>query len=163
VKVARSDKDQNLKIQTDEFLIEDSELEKVLNSHRTVIRVIGTGGGGNNTLTRLAEVGVNGIETIAINTDAQDLLAAKSNIKILIGREITNGLGAGGDPTIGEQSARETEDHIRTVLKGSDMVFVTCGLGGGTGTGSAPVIAEIAMAISSITVVSNANLLKAKF
>ena len=152
MKVARSDKDQNLKIQTDEFLIEDSELEKVLNSHRTVIRVIGTGGGGNNTLTRLAEVGVNGIETIAINTDAQDLLAAKSNIKILIGREITNGLGAGGDPTIGEQSARETEDHIRTVLKGSDMVFVTCGLGGGTGTGSAPVIAEIARDLGALTI-----------
>lgn len=150
--MAHSGKDQHLKIEKDSFLIEDSELEKVLNAHRTVIRVVGTGGGGNNTLTRMAEVGVNGIETIAINTDAQDLLAAKSHAKILIGREITNGLGAGGDPTIGEQSARENEEHIRAMLKGSDMVFVTCGLGGGTGTGSSSVIAEIARDLGALTI-----------
>lgn len=152
MKVVHNEKDQDKKGSSNQLLIEDAELEKVLNSHKTVIRVVGTGGAGNNTLTRLNEVGVNGIETIAINTDAQDLLATKSNKKILIGREITSGLGAGGDPSIGEQSAKETEEHIRSMLTGSDMVFVTCGLGGGTGTGSSPVIAEVARESGALTI-----------
>ncbi|MDZ7376304.1 MAG: cell division protein FtsZ [candidate division KSB1 bacterium] len=130
----------------------DEELEQILRSHRTVIRVIGTGGAGNNTLTRLAEVGINGVETIAINTDAQSLLHTKADNKILIGKNISNGLGSGSDPQIGEDAAREDAEEIKKSLEGSDMVFVTCGLGGGTGTGSAPVIAEIAKSLNALTI-----------
>lgn len=130
----------------------DSELESVLSAHRTVIRVIGSGGAGNNTLTRLSEVGVKGIESIAVNTDAQDLLFTNADNKILIGREITNGLGAGSNPKVGEESAIESQEEIKEALEGSDMVFITCGLGGGTGTGSAPVIADIAKSIGALTI-----------
>ncbi len=130
----------------------DQELESLLGKVRTVIRVVGTGGAGNNTLTRLNEVGVRGVESVAVNTDAQDLLATTASQKILIGREITGGLGAGSDPRIGEEAARENQEAIRAALEGSDMVFVTCGLGGGTGTGSAPVIAEIARSCQALTI-----------
>jgi cell division protein FtsZ len=130
----------------------DKELEEVLNSHKTKIRIIGAGGGGNNTVTRLVEVGIKGVDIIAVNTDAQDLLYAKADEKILIGRNITNGLGAGSDPLRGEESARESIKEIETLLAGSDMVFVTCGLGGGTGTGSAPIIAEAAKKIGAVTI-----------
>jgi len=130
----------------------DEELEKILNAHRTVIKVVGTGGAGNNTITRLTEVGINGVETVAINTDAQDLLFTKADNKILIGKNISNGLGAGSNPQIGEDAAREDEEEIRSVLEGSDMVFITCGLGGGTGTGSAPVIAEVARSMNALTI-----------
>jgi len=130
----------------------DSELESVLSAHRTVIKVVGSGGAGNNTLSRLSEVGVKGIDTIAINTDAQDLLYTKSENKLLIGRNITSGLGAGSNPKIGEDSALENEDEIKSMLEDSDMVFITCGLGGGTGTGSAPVVAEIAKGIGALTI-----------
>lgn len=130
----------------------DEELEQILRSHRTVIRVVGTGGAGNNTLTRLNEVGINGVETIAINTDAQSLLHTKADNKILIGKNISNGLGSGSDPQIGEDAAREDAEEIKKSLEGSDMVFVTCGLGGGTGTGSAPVIAEIAKSLNALTI-----------
>jgi cell division protein FtsZ len=131
---------------------QDSELESVLKAHQTNIRVIGTGGAGNNTLSRLAEVGVAGIETIAINTDAQDLLHTIAESKLLIGRSITNGLGAGSNPKIGEESALESQDDLKELLEGSDMVFVTCGLGGGTGSGSAPVIAEVAKKLGALTI-----------
>ena len=137
---------------TKERSSKDQELESLLGRVRTVIRVVGTGGAGNNTLTRLNEVGVRGVESIAVNTDAQDLLATTASQKILIGREITGGLGAGSDPRIGEEAARENQDAIRAALEGSDMVFVTCGLGGGTGTGSAPVIAEIARSCQALTI-----------
>lgn len=130
----------------------DQELQSVLGSHRTVIKIVGTGGAGNNTLTRLTEVGIKGVETIAVNTDAQDLLYAQADIKILIGKDITNGLGAGSNPQIGEDSARENEQEIRDCLTKSDMVFITCGLGGGTGTGAAPVVAEIAKASGALTI-----------
>ncbi|MCG8605044.1 cell division protein FtsZ [bacterium] len=130
----------------------DKELEEVLNSHKTKIRIVGTGGGGNNTVTRLVEVGIKGVDIIAINTDAQDLLYGKADEKILIGRNITNGLGAGSDPLRGEESARESIKEIEAVLTGSDMVFVTCGLGGGTGTGSAPIVAEAARKIGAVTI-----------
>lgn len=130
----------------------DEELEQILKAHRTVIRVVGTGGGGNNTVTRLTETGINGIETVAVNTDAQDLLFTKADNKILIGKNISNGLGAGSDPQIGEDAAREDAEEIRNSLEGSDMVFITCGLGGGTGTGSAPVIAEIAKSLNALTI-----------
>ncbi len=130
----------------------DEELEKILKTHRTIIKVLGTGGAGNNTITRLTEVGINGVETVAINTDAQDLLFTKADNKILIGKNISSGLGAGSDPQIGEDAAREDEEEIRKILEGSDMVFITCGLGGGTGTGSAPIIAEIAKSLNALTI-----------
>jgi len=127
-------------------------LEAVLRSHQTRICVVGCGGGGNNTISRLMEVGVNSISTLAVNTDAQDLLAAAADDKILIGQNITKGLGAGSDPQIGEDSARESQHEIEEALVNSDLVFVTCGLGGGTGTGSAPIVAEIAKKVGALTI-----------
>lgn len=130
----------------------DAELEAFLAQQKASIRVIGTGGAGNNTINRISEVGISGAEAIAINTDAQDLLYTTANKKILIGREITKGLGAGSNPKLGEEAAREQEQDIKKALGHSDMVFITCGLGGGTGTGSAPIIAEIARKIGALTV-----------
>ena len=130
----------------------DEELEKVLATHKATIKVIGSGGGGNNTINRLTEVGITGCETIAINTDAQDLLYTSADKKILIGRETTKGLGAGSMPKLGEEAARESEHEIRKALEGADLVFVTCGMGGGTGTGSVPVVADIAKKIKALTV-----------
>jgi cell division protein FtsZ len=130
----------------------NKELEAVLRSHQTRVRVVGCGGGGNNTITRLMEIGVKGVETLAINTDAQDLLAANADDKILIGKNITKGLGAGSNPQIGEDSARENQQEIEEALQNTDMVFVTCGLGGGTGTGSAPIVAEISKKLGALTI-----------
>ncbi|MDW7681995.1 MAG: cell division protein FtsZ, partial [bacterium] len=131
---------------------EDDELENLIKLHKTVIRVVGTGGAGNNTITRLGQAGIHGIETLAVNTDAQDLLFTKSTNKLLIGKNITRGLGAGSDPQIGEEAMRENEKELKSFLEGADIVFVTCGLGGGTGTGSAPVIAEIARELGALTI-----------
>jgi len=130
----------------------DEELASLLSRHKANIKVVGAGGGGNNTINRLTEVGVKGTETIAINTDAQDLLYTTADHKILIGKEVTQGLGAGSIPKVGEESARESESEIKKSLQGSDMVFITCGLGGGTGTGSAPVVAEVAKKMGALTV-----------
>src|SRR3989338_3311256 len=130
----------------------DEELEVLLSQQRAAIKVVGTGGAGNNTINRINEVGIIGAEVIAINTDAQDLLYTNANKKILIGRELTKGLGAGSLPKIGEEAARETEKEIKHAMEGADMVFITCGLGGGTGTGSAPVIAEISKKVGALTV-----------
>ena len=130
----------------------DRELEELLSKQRAKIKVIGAGGGGNNTINRIAEVGISGAETIAVNTDAQDLLYTNADTKILIGKELTGGLGAGSVPKIGEESARESEQDIKKSIQGSDMVFITCGLGGGTGTGAAPVVAEISKKIGTLTV-----------
>ncbi len=130
----------------------DAELEMLLAKQKAAIKVVGAGGGGNNTINRISEVGIAGAETVAVNTDAQDLLYTNASRKVLIGRELTQGLGAGSDPKIGEESARESEHEIKNVLQGSDMVFITCGLGGGTGTGSAPVIADVAKKIGALTV-----------
>ena len=130
----------------------DRELEQLLSKQTAKIKVVGAGGAGNNTIDRVKEVGITGAETIAINTDAQDLLYTKADQKVLIGREITGGLGAGSIPKIGEEAARESEQDIKKKIHGADMVFVTCGLGGGTGTGSAPVIAEIAKKMGCLTV-----------
>ena len=130
----------------------DAELEQFLSQQKASIKVVGAGGAGNNTIDRISEVGVAGAEAIAINTDAQDLIYTTADKKILIGREITKGLGAGSNPKIGEEAAREQEQEIKKALENSDMVFITCGLGGGTGTGSAPVIAEIAKKIGALTV-----------
>ncbi|MBU1203978.1 MAG: cell division protein FtsZ [Nanoarchaeota archaeon] len=130
----------------------DEELEQILANQKAKIKVIGTGGAGNNTINRISEVGIVGAATIAINTDAQDLLYTNAHTKILIGRELTHGLGAGSQPQVGEEAARENEHDIKAAIMGSDMVFITCGLGGGTGTGSAPVIAEIAKKQGALTV-----------
>ncbi len=130
----------------------DEELERLVYMQKAKIKVVGTGGAGNNTINRISEVGIVGVETIAVNTDAQDLLFTNANRKVLIGRELTGGLGAGSVPQIGEEAARESEHELKQALEGADMVFITCGLGGGTGTGSAPVIAEIAKKLGILTV-----------
>jgi len=129
--------------QVDENIL-DEELEQLLSSHKANIKVLGAGGGGNNTINRLTEVGIVGCETIAINTDAQDLLYTNADKKILIGRESTKGMGAGSLPKLGEEAARESEHEVKKAIGGADMIFLTCGLGGGTGTGSVPVVADIA-------------------
>jgi cell division protein FtsZ len=130
----------------------DAELEEMLSKQRASIKVVGCGGAGNNTINRIAEVGVVGAETIAVNTDAQDLLYTTADKKILIGKELTKGLGAGGIPKVGEDACREQEHELKNALTGADMVFLTCGLGGGTGTGSVSVVAEIAKKLGALTV-----------
>lgn len=130
----------------------DEAIEQFLSKQTAKIKVVGTGGSGNNTITRVSEIGIIGTEAIAINADAQDLLYTTADKKLLIGKDVTKGLGAGSDPRLGEEAARENEGDIKRLLRGADMVFVTCGLGGGTGTGSAPVIAEIAKKLGALTV-----------
>ena len=130
----------------------DSDLKEIIQRSRAKIFVVGTGGAGNNTVSRLAEIGVEGAGTLSVNTDAQDLFYSKSDHKILIGRSTCGGLGAGGIPDIGEESAEESEEQLKEKLEGADMVFVTCGLGGGTGTGSAPVISKLAKKIGALTI-----------
>ncbi len=130
----------------------DEALRKILEEKKADIKVIGAGGAGNNTITRLMQVGIMGADTIAINTDAQDLLYTDADYKLLIGKEITNGLGAGADPQIGEESAKESKDDIKKVLENSDLIFITCGLGGGTGTGSVPIIADVSKKLGALTV-----------
>lgn len=116
------------------------------------IKVIGVGGGGNNAVNRMIESGVKGVEFIVANTDLQVLKNSKAPIKIQIGTDLTNGLGAGANPQIGKEAALESKNDIEEALKGADMVFVTCGMGGGTGTGAAPVIADIAQSLGALTV-----------
>ncbi len=130
----------------------DSELKKILESRRAEIKVVGCGGAGGNTISRLMQVGIVGAETIAINTDAQDLLYTDSDRKVLIGRELTGGLGAGADPHVGMEAAKESKDDVKKALEGADMVFIDCGLGGGTGTGSAPIVADVAKKLGALTV-----------
>ena len=117
-----------------------------------VIKVIGVGGGGNNAVNRMIEHGVKGVEFIAVNTDAQALNLSKSEIKLQIGAKLTRGLGAGANPEVGKKAAEESKEQIEEALRGADMVFVTAGMGGGTGTGAAPVIAQIAREIGALTV-----------
>jgi cell division protein FtsZ len=117
-----------------------------------VIKVVGVGGGGCNAVNRMIDAGLKGVEFIAINTDAQALLMSDADVKLDIGRELTRGLGAGADPDVGQQAAHDHSEEIEEVLKGADMVFVTAGEGGGTGTGGAPVVAKIARAIGALTV-----------
>ena len=135
-----------------EVLEVDRELEELLKKQTAKIKVIGIGGGGNNTLSRMKEIGIKGAEMIAVNTDAQDLLYTNADAKILIGKEITQGLGAGSNPRMGEEAAKESESEIKKKISGGDMVFITCGLGGGTGTGAAPVIADIAKKSGALTI-----------
>ncbi len=116
------------------------------------IKVIGVGGGGNNAVNRMINAGLKGVEFIAVNTDAQALYMAQANHKIQIGSKLTKGLGSGGNPEIGQKAAEESRDELFQVLKGSDMVFVTAGMGGGTGTGAAPIVAEVAKELGALTV-----------
>ncbi|MFT4413477.1 cell division protein FtsZ [Fredinandcohnia humi] len=116
------------------------------------IKVIGVGGGGNNAVNRMIEHGVQGVEFIAVNTDAQALNLSKAEIKMQIGGKLTRGLGAGANPEVGKKAAEESREQIEEALKGADMVFVTAGMGGGTGTGAAPVIAQIARDLGALTV-----------
>lgn len=116
------------------------------------IKVIGVGGGGNNAVNRMINAGLKGVEFIAVNTDAQALQMALANNKIQIGAKLTKGLGAGANPEIGQKAAEESRDEIEQVLRGADMVFVTAGMGGGTGTGAAPVVAEVAKELGALTV-----------
>ena len=111
----------------------DEELEEILKRQSARIKVVGVGGAGGNTVSRMREIGIKGGEIIAINTDAQDLLYANADQKILIGRELSKGLGAGSNPRIGAEAAKEQQQEIKKKLANSDLVFVTCGLGGGTG------------------------------
>ncbi|MEF8848915.1 MAG: cell division protein FtsZ [Candidatus Thermoplasmatota archaeon] len=130
----------------------DRELEKMVEELQTDIKVVGCGGAGSNTIARCLEQGITGSELIAINTDAQHLLTVDANKKILIGRRLTRGLGAGSSPEIGLDAAKESEQDIRETINHSDMVFVTCGLGGGTGTGAAPVVSQIAKETGALTI-----------
>ena len=121
-------------------------------NYLAVIKVVGVGGGGVNAVNRMIEVGLKGVEFIAVNTDAQQLLMSDADVKLDIGRELTRGLGAGADPSVGRQAAEDHAEEIEDVLKGADMVFVTAGEGGGTGTGGAPVIARIARELGALTI-----------
>ena len=132
--------------------VNNRELEKVLAGLTTTIKVVGCGGAGVNTISRCVEGGITGGELVSINTDAQHLLLADAPHKVLIGRHLTHGLGAGSLPHIGEEAARESEQDIRDAVERSDMVFVTCGLGGGTGTGAAPIVAQIAKESGALTI-----------
>lgn len=116
------------------------------------IKVIGIGGGGGNAINRMVSTGLNGVEFISINTDAQSLSMAQAERRIQIGAKITRGLGAGGIPSIGQKAAEESRDDILQAMDGADMVFITCGMGGGTGTGAAPIVAEIAKEVGALTV-----------
>ncbi len=136
----------------EKIFITDEELQEILRRAEAKIKVVGIGGAGNNTIHRLREMGIVGAELIAVNTDAQHLLRVKADKKILIGIETTKGYGSGGDPKIGEAAAKESEHVLKKALEGADMVFITCGLGGGTGTGASPVIAEIAKKLGALTI-----------
>jgi cell division protein FtsZ len=121
-------------------------------SYLAVIKVVGIGGGGSNAVNRMVDAGLKGVEFVAVNTDAQALLMCDAHAKLHIGASATRGLGAGANPEVGREAARESRDEIKDALKGADMVFVTAGEGGGTGTGGAPVVAEIARELGALTV-----------
>jgi cell division protein FtsZ len=121
-------------------------------NYLAVIKVTGVGGGGGNAINRMIEAGLKGCEFVTVNTDAQALLMSDADVKLDIGRQLTRGLGAGSDPEVGRQAAEDHRDEIEEVLKGADMVFITAGEGGGTGTGGAPIVAEIARGLGALTI-----------
>lgn len=133
------------------MMVDFDENEKMMDGTAT-IKVIGVGGAGNNAVNRMVESGIRGVEFISVNTDRQALQESKAGTKIQIGEKITRGLGAGANPDIGAQSAEESKSEIAEVLRGADMVFVTAGMGGGTGTGAAPVFAKVARELGALTV-----------
>jgi cell division protein FtsZ len=121
-------------------------------NYLAVIKVVGVGGGGTNAVNRMVDAGLTGVEFIAVNTDAQALMMCDADVKIHIGSTATRGLGAGADPAVGQSAAQESRDELKEALKGADMVFVTAGEGGGTGTGGAPIVAELARELGALTV-----------
>ena len=121
-------------------------------NYLAVIKVVGVGGGGTNAVNRMVDAGVSNVDFIAVNTDSQALLMADADVKIQIGADVTRGLGAGADPAVGLAAAKESRDELKDALKGADMVFVTAGEGGGTGTGGAPIVAELGQEIGALTV-----------
>ena len=129
-------------------------LEITTNESEAVAKIIvvGVGGAGNNAVNRMIDAGIKGVDFIAVNTDRQALQQSKANTKIQIGEKITRGLGAGANPDIGAQSAEESRSEVAEILRGADMVFVTAGMGGGTGTGAAPIVASIAKEMGILTI-----------
>src|SRR6184192_4896799 len=121
-------------------------------NYLAVIKVVGVGGGGTNAVNRMVDAGLSGVEFIAVNTDAQALMMTDADVKIQIGSDVTRGLGAGADPEIGLAAAQESRDELKEALKGADMVFITAGEGGGTGTGGAPIVAELGQELGALTV-----------
>src|SRR5699024_1474915 len=123
---------------------------------KAVIKVIGVGGGGGNTVNHMVAGGIEGVDLVCANTDAQYLEGCEADVLVQLGMNVTRGLGAGADPAVGRQAAEEDRDRIREAIEGADMLFITCGMGGGTGTGAAPVVAEIAreMGVLSLAVVT---------
>src|SRR5437867_5111791 len=121
-------------------------------NYLALIKVVGVGGGGSNAVNRMVDAGLAGVEFIAINTDAQALLMCDADVKMPIGSAVTRGLGAGADPSVGREAAHESRDELKEALKGADMIFVTAGEGGGTGTGAAPTVAELSRELDAITV-----------
>ena len=131
---------------------EDEELRKILESLKTRVVIIGLGGGGSNTVNRIFEEGITGAELVAANTDAQHLLITKAHRKVLLGARTTRGLGAGALPQVGEEAAKEAEEKLKAIIEGADILFVTFGLGGGTGTGSGPFVAKLAKEAGALTI-----------
>ncbi len=131
---------------------EDEELRKILEGLKTRVVIIGLGGGGSNTVNRIFEEGITGAELVAANTDAQHLLITKAQKKVLLGARTTRGLGAGALPQVGEEAAKEAEEKLRAIIEGADIVFITFGLGGGTGTGSGPFVAKLAKEAGALTI-----------
>src|SRR5215469_3945175 len=121
-------------------------------SQNARMKVVGVGGGGGNAVNRMIDEHLEGVEFISVNTDAQALLNSKSDVKIQIGKKLTRGLGAGARPEIGRQAIEENRDEVARVLQGADLVFITCGMGGGTGTGAAPIIAQVAKEAGALTI-----------
>jgi len=130
----------------------DEDIIKVLEESKAKIKVFGAGGAGGNAVNRMKESDIDGVELLAVNTDAQALINNIADKKILVGRKLTKGLGAGSEPNVGEAAAKESKPELEKEIKGSDLVFITCGMGGGTGTGVAPVIAEIAKEVGALTI-----------
>ncbi|MBI5553143.1 MAG: cell division protein FtsZ [Candidatus Diapherotrites archaeon] len=131
---------------------DNDELRAIIEENSARIIVVGVGGGGCNTINRMSEVGILGAETFAVNTDAQDLLKVNADRKILIGKKLTRGLGSGSNPSVGEGAAQESVEDLSQLMSRADLVFITCGMGGGTGTGAAPVLAEITKSKKALTI-----------
>jgi cell division protein FtsZ len=127
-------------------------MREQIGNYLAVIKVVGVGGGGTNAVNRMVDAGLSGVEFIAVNTDAQALAMCDADMKIHIGAKVTRGLGAGADPAVGQAAAQESRDELKESLKGADMIFVTAGEGGGTGTGGAPIVAELARELDALTV-----------
>src|SRR5512133_2603903 len=141
-----------MEVDMDSTKKQDSEQQADAREPIARIKVIGVGGGGSNAVNRMIDEGIQGVEFITVNTDAQALMLTKSKARLRLGDKLTRGLGAGGDPEIGRKAAEESADELYNALKGSDMVFVTAGMGGGTGTGAAPVVAQVAKESGALTI-----------